>query len=260
MGLRLEGEDFAVSVLGCICAGLAFVPLSRADPPARIMAMADDASIGTVIGAHDLSSAAEGDGEDRLKDDDLEILAAIERCRAACEALSRQHRELSGVPITAHREASHGWFDELMREQDQGSVAYVCFTSGTTGRPKGVEVAFASLRSYAAAKNAICGITRDSTVLLASHPTFDPCLGDIVATALAGATLAVPSQEALWGAETGAACLAGATHALLTPALLRAAEPGAKKRNPSHEQRSLIFIKIKSKIKIIVTTITTRDK
>jgi acyl-CoA synthetase (AMP-forming)/AMP-acid ligase II/ankyrin repeat protein len=94
-------------------------------------------------------------------------------------------------------------------------ISHICFTSGSTGIPKGCQSSIFSLRHYLSVKNAAHAIQRDSTVLLASALSFDPCLSDILATFSAGATLVMVST--LVGDVRGA--LDGITHVLCTPTL-----------------------------------------
>ena len=65
------------------------------------------------------------------------------------------------------------------------ATAYVCFTSGTTGRPKGVKTTRENIEAYARAKVKNEKLDASSIVALVSAHVFDPCIGDI-ASAIAG--------------------------------------------------------------------------
>ena len=101
----------------------------------------------------------------------------------------------------------------------QQVVSHICFTSGTSGRPKGCTSSLPSLLSYIDAKNCAHGIVSDSVVFLASSISFDPCFSDILATFAAGATLAIAPRTRIY--NEFASCLAQTktTHALCTPTL-----------------------------------------
>ena len=65
------------------------------------------------------------------------------------------------------------------------ATAYVCFTSGTTGRPKGVKTTRENIEAYARAKVKNEKLDASSIVALVSAHVFDPCIGDI-ASAIVG--------------------------------------------------------------------------
>ena len=104
-------------------------------------------------------------------------------------------------------------------ESKNDVVSHICFTSGTSGRPKGCTSSLPSLLSYLDAKNKEHGIDSDSVVFLASSISFDPCFSDILATLVVGGTLAIAPRTRLY--NDFASCLAQtkATHVLCTPTL-----------------------------------------
>ena len=74
-------------------------------------------------------------------------------------------------------------------------ASHAIYTSGSTGKPKAVLVQHASLVSYCLAKASAHKIDAHSRVLLASAFVFDPNLGDVFSTLIAGATLCVVEHE-----------------------------------------------------------------
>jgi non-ribosomal peptide synthetase component F len=76
----------------------------------------------------------------------------------------------------------------------ENRVSHVVFTSGTTGKPKGCVSSIRSLLHYLRAKSDTHCISQHSKVLLASSVSFDPCLGDVLATFSARATLVLPRR------------------------------------------------------------------
>jgi acyl-CoA synthetase (AMP-forming)/AMP-acid ligase II len=98
-------------------------------------------------------------------------------------------------------------------------ISHVVYTSGTTGRPKGCISSIRSLQRYLQAKNEAHQIDHQSTVLLASALSFDPCLSDVLATFQAKAALAVAPRKELVGNLTEILSGLFVTHVLCTPTL-----------------------------------------
>ncbi|CAL6326014.1 unnamed protein product [Bathycoccus prasinos] len=101
------------------------------------------------------------------------------------------------------------------------ATVYVCFTSGTTGRPKGVKTTRENIEAYARAKVKNEKLDASSIVALVSAHVFDPCIGDI-ASAIAGksAIATFSPREALMrggNALRNALVASRATHVCWTP-------------------------------------------
>ena len=74
-------------------------------------------------------------------------------------------------------------------------LAYILYTSGTTGRPKGVMIENHSVANYARAFEHEMHIGPGDVMLQYSVCSFDIFVEEVFATLLNGATLAVPSKE-----------------------------------------------------------------
>jgi non-ribosomal peptide synthetase component F len=94
---------------------------------------------------------------------------------------------------------------------------HVIFTSGTTGVPKGVICTWANLLAYCRDKNASHGVGSTARVLLTCALTWDPAVGDIVSTLMAGATLMVASRASVVHDLGGVVARSACTHAFATP-------------------------------------------
>lgn len=110
-------------------------------------------------------------------------------------------------------------------------ASHICFTSGSSGRPKGCTSSLKSLLSYLHAKNEAHDIhpsanDNECVVFLASSISFDPCFSDVLATfscndanALVGATLAIAPRTNLYNSFADCLNQTNATHVLCTPTL-----------------------------------------
>ena len=80
-----------------------------------------------------------------------------------------------------------------------GGIAYVLYTSGTTGRPKGVVVENHSVVNYAEAFEAEFRVRPGDVMLQYSVCSFDIFVEEVFTTLLNGATLAIPSKAVCEG-------------------------------------------------------------
>lgn len=84
------------------------------------------------------------------------------------------------------------------RHEDKSSpsgLAYVLYTSGTTGRPKGVAVENRSVVNYAEAFEAEFNVAPGDVMLQFSVCAFDIFVEEVFTTLLNGAALAIPSKK-----------------------------------------------------------------
>ncbi|MBP2336044.1 amino acid adenylation domain-containing protein [Saccharothrix coeruleofusca] len=72
-----------------------------------------------------------------------------------------------------------------------GGIAYIVYTSGTTGTPKGVCVTYEALGRHLGAITARFGLCEDDRVLYSAAPFVDVALEQVLAPILAGGTLVV---------------------------------------------------------------------
>ncbi|MGW1738259.1 amino acid adenylation domain-containing protein [Nocardia sp. NPDC001965] len=103
------------------------------------------------------------------------------------------------------------------------STAYVMFTSGSTGEPKGVAVEQHNLAAYHSALSSYVPLERSQVVLQVAAFTFDPWLRDALMPLTVGATVVCTSKSLRRNPEKLSAAIRdhGVTHLLsATPALL----------------------------------------
>ena len=104
---------------------------------------------------------------------------------------------------------------------DNNAPAYILFTSGSTGAPKGVVVPHAGLGALADTLHERLMITPDARVLQAAAPSFDAFVMEILMALTSGAALVVPDETVLTGAALANALVSHqVTHALIVPSVL----------------------------------------
>ena len=160
--------EWIVAALGIMRAGAAYVPLDQAWPAERLKRAILDSGASVLATRAEMLSG--------LRSDELRNVQAVDPVRDA-------------LPISAARSSA----PRRVRTDD---VAYVIFTSGSAGAPKGVEITHANL-------NHLVRWQRETFHLgtgdRASHLLglgFDACVMETWAPLVAGATLCLADEEA----------------------------------------------------------------
>ncbi|WP_316751394.1 non-ribosomal peptide synthetase [Streptomyces herbicida] len=159
VGIRAPRSAGTVAtVLGAILAGCAYVPLDPDAPDARLRALVEDFGLRTLCVAH----------------------AEADRLRTL----------LPGVRILTVDEEMPDPAPIAVAPSGPDPLAYVIATSGTTGRPKGVQVEHRAVLTLARAPEA--GFRPDDVVLQLAPLHVDPSVFEIWGALLNGATLVLP--------------------------------------------------------------------
>jgi amino acid adenylation domain-containing protein len=105
------------------------------------------------------------------------------------------------------------------------NAAYIVFTSGSTGAPKGIVVEHRALSTAVLSLASPMQITSRSRVLQFAAYTFDASIGDIFITLLQGGCICVPSEYERMNELAGAIVRMKVTAACLTPSVVRVLHP-----------------------------------
>jgi amino acid adenylation domain-containing protein len=104
---------------------------------------------------------------------------------------------------------------------EPSNVAYVVFTSGSSGRPKAVAIEHRSFCSGAVPHAAAIHMNSESRVLQFASYAFDACIIEIVTSLIVGACICIPSEEGRTGNLAGEARRLQPNWAVLTPSVAR---------------------------------------
>ncbi|MGC0365273.1 amino acid adenylation domain-containing protein [Rhodococcus sp. 27YEA15] len=186
-----------VAVWAVAKSGAAFVPIDPSYPVDRIRHMLEDS--GAVVGVSAVGELPFG-------------------------GVNWLGVELDPILLTADAEPSY----ERRAGLRADNPAYVVYTSGTTGMPKGVVVTHSGLANLVAEQRSTLVLTRRSRVLQVASPSFDASIFEILmATGVAGTLIVSP--PAVFGGVDLAELISreGVTHAVMTPAVLATIDPCA---------------------------------
>jgi amino acid adenylation domain-containing protein len=183
-----------IGVLAVTRVGAAFLALDPALPPART------AELITHSGAR-------------------AVLAA----REAGPALPRETRRLDLPVEPAYGVPGRG----ACQARGDDDVAYLVYTSGSTGAPKGVVVGYGGLRIVAAEQRRILGLGPDARVYQMANVSFDAYVFELLMAFQSGGALVLPGEH---GAYPGSGLVRRlreqrVTHLVATPTALAALPP-----------------------------------
>ncbi|MBW8878989.1 MAG: amino acid adenylation domain-containing protein [Acidobacteria bacterium] len=169
VGLCLErSADAVVAMLAVLAAGGAYVPLDPAYPQERLEFMLRDCGATVLLTRESLSARCAGFGGTVLFLHEGEV---------------EDEGEEGSAPETPAAAATH-----------PDHLAYVVYTSGTTGRPKGVAISHRGLVNLVAWHRRTYGLgAGDRTTHLAA-PGFDAAVWEVWSCLAAGATLHLPDD------------------------------------------------------------------
>lgn len=174
-GLRLPPEtvigvmmdrtpEMVATLLGIWRAGAAYLPLDSLMPAARLQFMMDHAGVDLVM-TDSASLPERQDGRQRFQD--VELIADTAPDQAAIDRLDR-------------------------RSADR---AYVLYTSGSTGQPKGVANSHRTVVNFLSSMMKTPGLTSDDRLLAVTTLSFDISILELFGPLAAGGTVVLCSAE-----------------------------------------------------------------
>ena len=161
-----KGWEQIVAIMGIGLAGAAYVPIEAGLPPGRIEALLSSGAIRCALVQH--GEALRREGTATLTIDDAFLEAA------------------------KHAEADTRPEDFAPADAAQSDLAYVLYTSGSTGAPKGVMVTQSNLINLIADTTRRFAISAKDRIIAVSSCSFDLSVFDIFGAFSAGAALVIP--------------------------------------------------------------------
>jgi amino acid adenylation domain-containing protein len=167
---------YVAALLGVLAAGSAYVPLDPAEPAARIARMVERADVRIVVTTAEFATRLEG----------LPVEVVIGETEP-------------GLIVDSGRDLPAPW------PVGPESLAYVVFTSGSTGEPKGVAVEHRQLDSYLVGIEAVLAPRPGDRHAVVSALTADLCLTTLLLALVTGGTVVlVPAAVAIDPGALGA--------------------------------------------------------
>jgi len=194
VGLFLPNSvAFVVTALACMWLGASFVPLSVEEAPARLSHILEDCVPTLVVARVDHHPLLFSPG-----------------ARKATRIVDLEH--ISGQPGQGY-------------DVPQGPIsdAYVLYTSGTTGQPKGVTVPELAFRFSIASSAEALGLDETTRAMCVASFHFDGSYAAVFPTLTMGGSVLIPRREDLLSMRRffGAVSDEGITHTGVSPSYLR---------------------------------------
>nr|WP_275942082.1 non-ribosomal peptide synthetase [Nocardia cerradoensis] len=183
-------------------AGAAFVPIDPNYPAERIERMVTDSEVrlGLVVGAV----------RDRFP-------ATVEWLLLDHPAFGLELERRSGAPVSDA---------ERIHPLRPADVAYMIYTSGSSGLPKGVLITHAGIAGYLAEQRDRFGVTPQSRTLHFASPSFDAAMLELLLALAGPATMVIAPTTVYGGAELAEFLRAErVTHAFVTAAAMASVDP-----------------------------------
>ncbi|KAH9864492.1 hypothetical protein J1614_010426 [Plenodomus biglobosus] len=143
----------------------------------------------------------------------------LQRTDARIAVYTGRDMDISGIVMINAEDID---VDGVSEDRDMVPVpelAAIIFTSGTTGKPKGVEISHSSLVNFVSAEHFNYDVTPEDRVLLILSVAFDACMGTLFNTICNGGTVLLATPSTLQHRSRQCSVL------VMTPSILEALEP-----------------------------------
>ncbi len=166
VGICLErSAEMVVAILAVLKAGGAYVPLDPAYPQTRLTFMVENTKISVLL------------TQERLRSIVPKPIGSVVFLDTVWSSVAQN----SPKNLPVRTEPSH--------------LAYIIFTSGTTGKPKGVMVTHGNLCNYVQALSQRLGITAEDVYLHTASIAFSSSVRQLLVPLCQGATVAITTAE-----------------------------------------------------------------
>ena len=183
-----RSETAYAGVLGVLMAGHGYVPLNRTFPVDRTRLMLERSMCRSVI----VDAGSEPQLEALLRGIDTPLVIVCPDCAEVTELAAKfpAHRIIGANELADAKQ----WCPVDVAVD---SIAYLLFTSGSTGQPKGVMVSHANVLHYLDCVTKRYGFTSNDRVSQTFDLTFDLSAHDMFVAWESGACLCCPTQKQL---------------------------------------------------------------
>ncbi len=163
--------ELIISIIACFKGGFVYIPLDPDYPQERLKYIADDAGISVIL-------------------TQTKHFAFFTDFKALTIDLKKN------IPLVVHNKAK-----EQHEEISLSDSAYIFYTSGTTGKPKGVSISHFNIVNLFESTKSLYVFNQNDNILLFHSYAFDVSLWEIFSALSYGASLIIPSKEEIYSPD-----------------------------------------------------------
>ncbi|KAE8240185.1 hypothetical protein A4X13_0g7910, partial [Tilletia indica] len=207
-----KSVDMIVAILSILKSGGAYVPVAPNHPRARKQAILEQVRPRIALSKAEDATSLEFEGSRNV-----DISELTKEHEVTSTHNSKERCDLSQADATQENDPN---------EITTNDLAYVIFTSGTTGTPKGVMIEHRNVYAYVSNHQGSAKSTQYSRRLSFASFIFDASIGDFFGTLTSGGCLVLDNSESLIANLTTALDEYNISHICLTPSVAAFASKG----------------------------------